>query len=58
MRKHISSAIAAAIVGLSITFWAKCNAVVTTDDDVIHPKKELLRMANPYLPIQGLDPVY
>jgi hypothetical protein len=58
MRKQINFAIAAAAVGLAITFRAKSLVVVITEADVIHPNEKLLLMANPYLPIQVLDPVY
>jgi hypothetical protein len=58
MRKQISFAIGAAIVGLVISFWAKSHVVVITEADVIHPNEELLPMANPYLPIQVFVPVY
>ena len=58
MRKHISFAIAATIVGLAMVFWAKAS-VVNTKADIVRPKVELSSpMSNPYLPVQALDPVY
>jgi hypothetical protein len=58
MRKHISFAIAATIMGLALIFWVKTN-VVETNADVVRPKLDLSSpMSNPYLPVQELDPVY
>ena len=58
MRKHLSFAIAAAIVGLAIVFWVKAS-VVETNADVARPKLDLSSpMSSPYLPVQVLDPVY
>jgi hypothetical protein len=58
MRKHISFAIAATIVGLAMVFWVKAS-VVETNADVARPKLDLSSpMSNPYLPIQVLEPVY
>ena len=58
MRKHISIAIAATIVGLAMVFWVKAG-VVETNADVVRPKVDLSSpMSNPYLPFQVLDPVY
>ena len=58
MRKHMSFAIAATIVGLAMVFWVKAG-VVETNAEVARPKVDLSSpMSNPYLPIQVLDPVY
>jgi hypothetical protein len=58
MRKHISFAIAATIVGLAMVFWIKAG-VVKTNANIVQPKVELSSpMANPYLPVKELDPVY
>jgi hypothetical protein len=52
MRKHISFAIAAAIVGLAMVFWVKTNA------EVVRPKLDFAPISNPYLPVQLLEQVY
>ena len=58
MRKHMSFAIAATIVGLVLIFLVKTN-VVETNADVVRPKLDLSSpMSNPYLPVKELDPVY
>jgi hypothetical protein len=58
MRKHISFAIAATIVGLAMVFWIKAG-VVKTNANIVQPKLELSApMSNPYLPVKELDPVY
>jgi hypothetical protein len=58
MRKHISFAIAAAILGLVMVSWAK-SSVVATQADIVRPKVELSSpMSNRHLPIQVLNPVY
>jgi hypothetical protein len=58
MRKHISFAIAATIVGLALIFLVKTN-VVETNADVVRPKLDLSSpMSNPYLPVKVLGPVY
>jgi hypothetical protein len=58
MRKYISFAIAATILGLAIVFWVKAS-VVKTNADVVQPKLDLSSpMSNPYLPVQSLDPVF
>ena len=58
MRKHISFAIAVALVGLAMVFWVKA-VVVKTNADIVRPKVDLSSpMSNPYLPFQVLDPVY
>jgi hypothetical protein len=56
MRKHISFAIAATIVGLAMIFWLKASAVETDTD---RPRIELSSpVSNPYLSVQTLNPVY
>ena len=55
MRKHISFAIAAAIMGLALFFWISAD-LTGTNADVARPTSST--MSNPYLPIQLLDPVY
>jgi hypothetical protein len=60
MRKHISFAVAAAIIALAMIFLAK-SSVVATNTDVVRPKVGLspyVAMSNPYLPIQVMDEVY
>jgi len=60
MRKHTSFAMAAAIIALAVTFWAK-STVVATNADTVRPKVGLspyVVMSNPYLPIQVMDEVY
>ena len=58
MRKHISFAIAATIVGLAMVFWVKAS-VVETNADVARPRADLSSpMSNPYLSIRVLGPVY
>ncbi len=58
MRKHISFAIAATIVGLALIFLVKSN-VVETNADVVRPRADLSSpMSGPYLPIRVLDPAY
>jgi hypothetical protein len=58
MRKHISFAIAVAIMGLALVFWLKAG-VVKTNADVVPPTLDLSSpTSNPYLPIRPLDPVY
>jgi hypothetical protein len=58
MRKHISFAIAATIMGLAMVFWVKAS-VVETNADVVRPKLDLSSpMSNPYLPVKVLGPVY
>ena len=44
MRKHLSFAIAAAIVGLAIVFWVKAS-VVETNADVVQPNLAVHVMA-------------
>ena len=49
MRKHISFAIAAAIVGLGVAFWVK-DGVVKTNADVVGPTLySSSSMSSPYL---------
>ena len=58
MRKHISFAIALAILGLALGFWVNAG-VVKTNADIVRPKVDLSGpMSNPYLPVRELDPVY
>ena len=58
MRKHMSFAIAATIVGLAIFFWISAD-VVETNADVVRPMFDHSSpMASPYLPFQVLDPAY
>jgi hypothetical protein len=56
MCKQINFAIAAAAVGLAITFWAKSHVVVITEADIIHPNEDLLPVVKPCLPIQDTGP--
>jgi hypothetical protein len=58
MRKHICFAIAAATMGLAMIVWAKAGMVIS-NGDVVRPEAALSSpMANPYLPIRVLEPVY
>lgn len=58
MRKHISFAIAATIVGLAMVFLVKAG-VVETNADVARPRVDLSSpLSNPYLSLRVLDPVY
>jgi hypothetical protein len=58
MRKHISFAIAVALVGLAMVFWVKAG-VVKTNADIVRPKVDLSSpISTPYLPVQVLEPVY
>jgi len=52
VRKHISFAIAATIVGLAKFFWISAAAVETNADFVSQ------KLATPYLPAQVLVPAY
>jgi len=58
MRKHMSFAIAATLVGLAIFFWISAD-VVETNADVVQPMLDRSSpMAAPYLPFEVLDPAY
>ncbi len=59
MRKNMSFAIAAAIMGLAMIFWAK-SSVEATSADIARPKVGMSAHigAPPYLPIQVFEPVY
>ena len=58
MRKHISFAIAATIVGLAMIFWIK-TSVVETNADVARPTLDRSSpMVGPYLPFRVLVAVY
>ena len=59
MRKNTSFAIAAAMMGLAMVFWAK-SSVDATSADMARPKLGMSAHvgAPAYLPIQALDPVY
>ncbi len=58
MRKHMSFAIAATIVGLAIFFWISAD-VVETNADVVQPMLDRSSpMTAPYLPFEVLDPAY
>jgi hypothetical protein len=60
MRKNITFAIVATIMGLSMIVWAK-SSVVTTHAEVIRPKagsSPYVVMSNSYLPIQLIEEVY
>jgi hypothetical protein len=56
MRKHISFAIAATMVGLALIFLVKSD-VVETNADVARPGASS-PMSTPYLPVKVLDPIY
>jgi hypothetical protein len=57
MRKHISFAIAATIMGFAMVFWVKASVVETNAE--VRPKLDLSSpMSNPYLPVKVLGPVY
>jgi hypothetical protein len=59
MRKNMSFAIAATIVGLAMIFWAK-SSVEATSADIARPKAGMSAHlgAPAYLPIQVFEPVY
>jgi hypothetical protein len=58
MRKHISFAIAVAIMGLALVFWLKAG-VIKTNAKVVQPTLDLSSpTSNPYLPVQVLEPAY
>ena len=60
MRKDISFAIAATVLGLTMLIWAK-SSVVAPGADIVRPKVGVgtyeVRPA-PHLPIQVLEPVW
>ena len=58
MRKHMSFAIAATIVGLAIFFWISADVVETNADVVQQMLDRSSPMAAPYLPFEVLDPAY
>jgi hypothetical protein len=55
MRKNTSFAIAAAIMGLALIFWAK-SSVIATSADTARPG--VVVTAGSYLPTQMLDPIW
>ncbi len=59
MRNHIAFAMATAVIGLAMLFWAK-SAVVSSHPDAVRPLVGLAPhvMSNPYLPIQVLEEAY
>jgi hypothetical protein len=59
MRKNMSFAIAATIMGLAMVFWTK-SSVEATSADIARPKAAMSVHvgAPPYLPIQVFEPVY
>jgi len=60
MRKNTGFAIAAAVLGFAMMFWAK-SSVVATSADVIRPKVGLTTYSvapSSYLPIQSVQPIW
>ena len=58
MRKHISFAIAATILGLAMVFWA-ISSVAYTNADIVRQKVESSSsMSHPHLPAQVLAPIF
>jgi hypothetical protein len=63
MRKHISFAIAATILGLAMVFWA-ISSVAYTNADIVRPKVERPKvelsssMSHPHPPAQVLTPIF
>jgi hypothetical protein len=60
MRKNASFATAAAVMALTMIFWAK-SSVVATHADVVRPmvgSSLYVVMSNSYLPIQRLEEAY
>ncbi len=56
MRKHISFAIAATILALTMIFWASASYEMPNSDVV--PPNVAPHAAHPILPFQVLSPVY
>jgi hypothetical protein len=59
MRKNMSFAIAATMLGLAVIFWAK-SSVVATSADAVRPKVGMSFVAVPgsYLPLQVVQPIW
>ena len=60
MRKNITFAIVATIMGVSMIVWVK-SSVVTTHAEVVRPKvgsSPYLVKPNSYLPNQAIEKVY
>jgi hypothetical protein len=63
MRKHVTFAIAAAVLVLSVVFWSISGVVQTTASfgrsKAVVPTYRVIQVSpNPYLPIKELEPVY
>jgi hypothetical protein len=56
MQKHVSFAIAATILALTMIFWASASLEMPNGDVV--PPNVAPAAANPNLPFQVLSPVY
>ena len=56
MRKHISFAIAVAILALTMSFWASASFEMPNGDVV--PPNVAAQASNPNLPFQVLSPIY
>jgi hypothetical protein len=58
MRKHISFAIAATILGLAMVFWVK-DSMVETNDNVARQRADLSSpMSKPYRAIPVFDLIH
>jgi hypothetical protein len=58
MRKNLSFAFAAVVMGVAMIAWAKAS-IIAPNDEVIRPKVEMAApVANPNLPFQVLKPLY
>ena len=58
MRKNLSFAFAAAVMGVAMIAWAKAS-IIASNDEVVRPKLEMAApAANPNLPFQVLRPVF
>ena len=63
MRKHVSFAIAAAMLGLAVGFWTITGVVQTTASfgrsKAVVPTYRVIQVPpNAYLPLKEIEPVY
>ena len=63
MRKHISFAIAAAMLGLAVGFWTITGVVETTasfgQSKAVAPTYRVIQVQpTPYLSVKPMEPVY
>jgi hypothetical protein len=58
MRKHISFAIAATLLGLAMVFWVNAS-MVETNANVVRPRADLSSpMSKPYRSVRVFDLIY